>query len=170
MKICMRKCEIVKEIEIRIYVMIKKNYCVYVMLKKMWCVLDYLLDILQTAVMRFRLLQHITLKWRNVFVALEIAERPSGKFQWKNRSQIFDQIISVVLRGVKPKNRAKIFHKKYRWFCGERHRKTTATQKKVSVVLLLTKPINDSKNSIGGLSVTSTDNSHRWFYRLLPFH
>ena len=28
MKICMRKCEIVKKIEIRIYVMIKKNYCV----------------------------------------------------------------------------------------------------------------------------------------------
>ena len=35
MKLCMRKCEIVKKIEIRIYVMIKKNYCVYVMLKKM---------------------------------------------------------------------------------------------------------------------------------------
>ena len=30
MKLCMRKCEIVKKIEIRIYVMIKKNYCVYV--------------------------------------------------------------------------------------------------------------------------------------------
>ena len=62
MKLCMRKCEIVKKIEIRIYVMIKKNYCVYVMLKKMWCVQDYLLDILKTAVMQFRLLQHITLK------------------------------------------------------------------------------------------------------------
>ena len=30
----MRKCEIVKKIEICIYLMIKKNYCVYVMLKK----------------------------------------------------------------------------------------------------------------------------------------
>ena len=89
----MRKCDIVKKIEIRIYLMIKKNYCVYVTLKKMWCVLDYLLDI-----MRFRLLQHITLKWKIVFVALEIAERPSGKFQGKNQSQIFDQIVSVVLR------------------------------------------------------------------------
>ena len=131
MKLCMRKCEIVKKIEIRIYVMIKKNYCVYVMLKKMWCVLDYLLDILQTAVMRFRLLQHCTLKWKNVFVALEIAERPSGKFQGKNQSQIFDQIVSVVLQWAKlKKHLAKIFHKKYRWFCGERHRQTTATQKK----------------------------------------
>ena len=26
----------------------------------------------------------------NVFVALKIAERPSGKFQGKNQSQIFD--------------------------------------------------------------------------------
>ena len=34
MKLCMSKCEIVKKIEIRIYVMIKKNYCVYVILKK----------------------------------------------------------------------------------------------------------------------------------------
>ena len=147
--------------------MIEKNYCVYVMLKKIWCVLDYLLDILQTAVMRFRLLQHITLKWKNVFVALEIAERPSGQFQGKNRSQIFDQIVSVVLRWANTKNhRAEIFNTKYRWFCSERHWKTTATQKKVSVVLPLTKPINDSKNSIGGLSVTSTDKSRRWFYRL----
>ena len=38
--------------------MIKKNYCVYVMLKKMCCLLDYLLDILQTAVMRFQLSRH----------------------------------------------------------------------------------------------------------------
>ena len=38
--------------------MIRNNYCVYVMLKKSDCVLDYLLDIFQTAVMRFRLLQH----------------------------------------------------------------------------------------------------------------
>ena len=30
----MRKCAIVQKIEIRIYVMINKNYCVYVMLKK----------------------------------------------------------------------------------------------------------------------------------------
>ena len=87
------------------------------MLKIMWYVLDYLLDILQTAVMWFRLLQHIILKWKNVFVALEIAERPSGKFQGKNHSQIIDQIVSVVLRWANPKNhRAKIFHKKYRWF------------------------------------------------------
>ena len=34
MKLCMRKCEIKKKIKIRIYVMIKKNYCVHVMLKK----------------------------------------------------------------------------------------------------------------------------------------
>ena len=32
------------------------------------------------------------------FVALEIAERSFGKFQGKNQSQIFDQIVSVVLR------------------------------------------------------------------------
>ena len=31
-------------------------------------------------------------------IALEIAERPSGKFQGKNQSQIFDQIVSVVLQ------------------------------------------------------------------------
>ena len=48
--------------------------------------------------------------------------------------------------------------------------KNFGNAKKVSVVLPLTKPINDSKNSIGGFSVTSTDNSHRWFDRLLPFH
>ena len=91
-------------------------------------------------------------------IALEIAERPSGKFQGKNQSQIFDQIVSVVLQWAKPKNhRAKISHKKYWWFCGERHRKTTATQRKVSLVLPLIKPMNDSKNSIGGFSVTSTD-------------
>ena len=41
---------------------------------------------------------------------------------------------------------------------------------KVLVVLLLTKPIKDSKNSIGGFLVTLTDNSHGWFYRLLPVH
>ena len=82
-------------------------------------------------------------------------------------------------------------HKKYRWFCGERTQRTTEPtfsiksiggfavgdtekppqrKKKVSVVLPLTKLINDSKNSIGGLSVPSTDNSHRWFYRLLQVH
>ena len=131
MKLCMRKCWNVKKIEVRIHVMIKKNYCVYVMLKKIWCVLDSVLDILQTAVMRFRLLQYITLKWKKVFVALEIAERPSGTFQGKNQSQILDQIVSVVLRWKKPKNhRANISHKNYWWFCGEQHRKTTATQKK----------------------------------------
>ena len=32
----------------------------------------------------------------------------------------------------------------------------------------LAKPIKDSKNSIGGFSLTSTENSHRWFYWLLP--
>ena len=154
----MRKCEIVKKIEIRIYVMIKKNYCVYVMLKKMWCVLDYLLDILQTAVMRFRLLQHITLKWKNVFLALEIAERLSGKFQGKNQSQIFDQIVSVILRWAKPKKyRAKISHKKYRWFCGERNQKTT--EPKFSI------------KSIGGFAVSDSEKppqrkkKYRWFYR-----
>ena len=187
MKLCMRKCEIVKKKSKfeYVYVMINKNYCVYVMLKKMWCVLDYLLNILQKAFMRFRLSQHY-IEVKNVFETLELTDRPSGKFQEKTKSQIFDQIesvvlrwakpkfpinVSVVLRWAKPKNhRAKIFHKKYRWFYGERHRKTTATEKKVSVVLPLTKPINDSKNSIGGFSVTSTDNSHRWFYRFLPIH
>ena len=74
----------------------------------MWCVLDYLLEIWQTAVMQFRLLQHITFKYKKVFVALEIPERPSGKFQRKNQSQIFDQM--------------------YRWFCGERNQKTTEPQ------------------------------------------
>ena len=115
-----------------------------------------------------------------------------GKFQRKNESQICDQIVSVVLRWAKPKNHwAKIFHKKYRWLCGERHHKTNEPQfpiksiggftvsdtekppqrkKKVSMVLPLTKQINDSKNSFGGFAVTSTDNSHRWFYRLLPVH
>ena len=82
--------------------MINKNYCVYVMLKKNWCVLDYLLDILQTVVMRFRYLQHY-IGIKNVFEALEIAERPPGKFQGKNESEIFDQIVSVVLRWAKPK-------------------------------------------------------------------
>ena len=48
--------------------------------------------------------------------------------------------------------------------------KTQRNTKKVSVVLLLTKPINDSKNSIGGFSVTLTDNSHWWFDRLSPVH
>ena len=33
-KLCMRKCEIVKKIKIHVYVMIFKNYCVYVILKK----------------------------------------------------------------------------------------------------------------------------------------
>ena len=35
---------------------------------------------------------------KKVFVTLEIAERPPGKLQGKNQSQIFDQIVSVVLR------------------------------------------------------------------------
>ena len=35
---------------------------------------------------------------KKVFEALEIAERPSGKFQGKNESPIFDQIVSVVWR------------------------------------------------------------------------
>ena len=108
----------------------------------------------------------------------------------KPTSQNFPYKVSVVLRWAKPKNhRAKIPHKKYRWFCGERNQTTTEPKfsiksigdfavsdtekrpqrkKKVLVVLPLTKPINDSKNSIGGFSVTSTDNSHRWFRRLLP--
>ena len=124
MKLCIRKCEIKKKIEICIYVMIKKNYCVYVMLKK---------NVMHTE----------TKKPRN---------------HW-----------------------AKIFHKKYRWFYGDRHRKTTASQKKVSVVLPLTKPINDFKNSIGGISwlrltthvggfvgfyrFTNGERTHRWFLR-----
>ena len=178
----------------------KKNRNSYICdVKKMWCVLDYLLEIWQTAVMRFRLLQH----WnKKVFVALEIAERPSEKFQGKNQSQIFDQIVSVVLRWAKPKNhRAKISHKKYRWFCGERNQKTTEPKfsiksiggftvsdtekppqrkKKVSVVLPLTKPINDSKilsvvyrwlrltthigDFIGRYRFTNGERTHRWFF------
>ena len=62
-----------KKIEICLDLMIKKNYCVYCVKKKNWCVLDYLLDILQTAVMPFRLLQHY-IEIKNVFEALEIAE------------------------------------------------------------------------------------------------
>ena len=34
MKLCIRKCEIVKKIKIHMYVMILKNYCVYGILKK----------------------------------------------------------------------------------------------------------------------------------------
>ena len=50
----------------------------------------------------------------------------------------------MILRWAKPKNhRAKIFHKKYRWFCGERHYKTTE----------LKFPIK----SIGGFTVNKTD-------------
>ena len=78
------------------------------------------------------------------FVALEIAERPSGKFQGKNQSQIFDQIVSVVLRWAKPKNhRTKISHKKYRWFCGERNQKITETKFSIK--------------SIGGFAVSETN-------------
>ena len=80
------------------------------------CDVDYLLDILQTVVMRFRLLQHY-IKIKKIFEGLEIAERSFGKFQGKNESKMFDQIVSVVLRWATPQNhRAKIFHEKYRWF------------------------------------------------------
>ena len=74
------------------------------------------------------------------------------KFQWKNQSQIFDQIVSVFLRWAKPKNhRAKISHKKYRWFCGERTQKTT--EPKLSI------------RSIGGFTVNKTDKRLKKFYR-----
>ena len=71
------------------------------MLKKKWCVLDYLLDILQTAVMRFRLFQHYIDIKKNVFKALEIAEGPFGKFQGKNESKIFDQIVGLAVSDTK---------------------------------------------------------------------
>ena len=100
-----------------------------------------------------------TLHWykKNVFKALEIAEGPFGKFQAKNESKIFDQIISVVLRWAKPKNhRAKIFHKKYRWFCGERHHKTTEPKFPIK--------------RIGGFTVSDTEKppqckkKYRWLF------
>ena len=109
----MRKCEIVKKIEIRIYVMIKKNYCVYVMLKKnvMHTGLftghfangRYAISIIATYYIEI-------IKW---FCSAWNRRTAVWEVQRKKKCQIFDQIVSVVLQWAKPKNhRAKISHKK----------------------------------------------------------
>ena len=122
---------------------------------------------------------HIAIK--KCFCSAWIAERPSGKFQGKNQSQIFDQILSMVLQWAKPKNhRAKIFHKKYRWFYGERHRKTTATQKKYrwfyryqnrwttqkirSVIFRWLQLTTHIGGFIGCYRFTNGERTHRWFF------
>ena len=131
------------------------------------------------------------IKIKNVFVALEIAERPFGKFQGKNQSQIFDQIVSVVLRWAKPKNhQAKISHKKYQWFCGERNQNTTepkflhkkyrwfcgernetTTEPKFSIksiggfAMSHTEKPPQRENSIGSFTVNKTDKRLKKFYR-----
>ena len=78
--------------------MIKKIYCVCVRLKK---------NVMRTGLFTrhfangryaISIIATYYIEMKNVFPALEIAERPSGKFQGINQSQIFDHIVSVVLR------------------------------------------------------------------------
>ena len=133
------------------------------MLKKMWCVLDYLLNILQTAVMRFRLSQHyIEIKkcfwsaWNRRSAVWKVPRkkripnfRPNsiGGFAVsetkKPQGPKFPIKVSVVLRWAKPK----------------------ITEPKFSIKSIggftVTKTDKRLKKFYGGFSVTSTDNLQR---------
>ena len=82
----------------------------------------------------------------------------------------FRQIVSVVLRWAKLKYHwAKISHKKYRWFCGERNQKTA--EPKFSIQSIGGFAVSDTekppqrKKSIGGFTVNKTEKRLKKFYQ-----